>query len=780
MNLPDVSPGPTPTKRSSAACVHCSDRKVRCDKVRPCSTCVRHGVPCIFPPPKPRVPRKRRKCVHIEEFEKLLKRYEAIHRDKSVELDQSEVFASSQYEHHVTSSRSEVPQTVRRLTPPDLAVSGLQTTIFKPRLLQGQGGTKLVHNSLWSRVAEEIHDAGDPLEEDSTDDTSEDKSSQDDFAYVLGCNAAVTTFSHPPPQLINQLWQIFLRNINPLTKVVHIPSLQCAIEKATNSIEHIPRGFEALMFAIYTTAVLSLTQDECKQKLGENRAILLPRYVAATKAALSRARFMSSTSLVVLQALVLHILSIRDDYEPRAVWSLTGAAMRVAEGMGMGLDGTLLGLPPFETEIRRRIWWLLRTHDFRAAELNGQPKFRNFELDDTTPKMPANVNDSDLYPAMSQAAVESVRPTEMIWCMVRSAMATFAAGQTAKIVKPRKVAFTCDEYVAMDDLERKDNFVKGIEDMLETKYLRFCDPAQPLQLMALVGGRTATNLVRFMAHHPRRWAYQDHVPESERHFVWGVVTQLLEQYNMMQSHQHLKRFAWHVPYFIQWHAVIHILDTLRADPFHSDAQRVWQLIDILFENNLEIFLSINRPIIAAVGNLCLKAFGCREAALRTAKRSLSHPPEYITKLREQRDAAKARREAVATRIQEQGRLNNQNISRMIDNDYALSDTKSRSAEAPTAVQLQQFNSFPGSIRTEDDAFWLTAAPNEGFPTDGAADMTSLYTDAILAQDYSLNVPNEDAMDWERWDTWFGHLDPLHPKIVPRPERRISVQSLISK
>ncbi|KIW94101.1 uncharacterized protein Z519_05417 [Cladophialophora bantiana CBS 173.52] len=518
---------------------------------------------------------------------------------------------SSQDEHHITSSRSEIPQTVGQVTPPDLAVSGLQTTIFEPRLLQGQGGMKLVHNSLWSRVAEEIHDAGGPLEEDSTDNTSEDEPSHDDFAYVLGRNATVTISSHPPPQLINQLWQIFIRNVNPLTKVVHVPSLQCAIEKATNSIEHIPRGFEALMFAIYTTAILSLTQDECKQILGETRAILLPRYVAATKAALSRARFMSSTSLVVLQALVLHILSIRDSYEPRAVWSLTGAAIRVAE------------------------------------ELSGQPKFRDFELDDSTPKMPANVNDSDLYPAMSRAAVESGRPTEMIWCMVRSAMATFAAGQTAKMAKLRKVALTCDEYAAMDDLERRDNFINGIQDMLETKYLQFCDPANPLQLMALVGGgRTATNLVRFMAHHPRRWAYQDNVPESERNFVWGVVTRLLEQYNMMQSHQHLKRFAWHVPYFIQWHAVIHILDTLRADPLHSDAQRVWRLIDILFENNLEIFLGINRPIIAAVGNLCLKAFGSREAVLRAEKKSCSHPPEYITKLREQRDAAKARREAL--------------------------------------------------------------------------------------------------------------------------------------
>ena len=59
-------------------------------------------------------------------------------------------------------------------------------------------------------------------------------------------------------------------------------------------------------------------------------------------------------------------------------------------------------------------------YDFRAAELiSGQAKFRDFELDETTPKKPTNINDSDLYPAMPQAAVESTKPTEMMWCILR-------------------------------------------------------------------------------------------------------------------------------------------------------------------------------------------------------------------------------------------------------------------------------------------------------------------------------------------------------------------------
>ncbi|OQV03375.1 Fungal Zn2-Cys6 binuclear cluster domain-containing protein [Cladophialophora immunda] len=775
MNPPDPSPRTPPVKRSSAACIHCSDRKVRCDKQTPCSTCTRHNVQCIFPPPKTKPLRTKRKWVHIDEFDELENRYEALLREKGIDTtdaNQIDVTDPLQYGHPSTSSGSDVSRTNGLFTASDLTVSGSQRTFFKPQLLQGQGGTKLVHN-LWSRVAQEIHDAEDAFEDDSAASSSDGGSPKDDFTYVLGCNAPATASLHPPSQSIDRLWQIFIENVNPLTKIVHVPSLQFAIEKATNNIEHIPKGFEALMFAIYSIAVLSLTEVECKETFGETRAILLSCYVAATKRALFRAKFMSSTSIVTLQALVLHILSIRDDYEPRAVWSLTGVALRVAEGMGMSLDGTLLGLSPFETEIRRRIWWQLRTHDFRAAELSGQAKFRDFEVNETTPKMPANVDDSDLYPAMSQAAVESTRPTQMIWCMVRSAMATFAAGQTAKIAKLRKVAFTSDEYPAMDDLERKDHFIKGVEDMLETKYLRFCDPSQPLQLMALVGGRTATNLVRFMAHHPRRWAYQDHVSASERQFVWGIATRLLEQYNMMQTDLHLRRFAWHVPYFIQWHAVIHVLDTLRTDPLHLEAQSAWRLIDTLFENNLGVLLSVNRPIVAAVGNLCLKAFTVREDVLKKKQRVPSEPPEYITKLRKQREAAKVRRAEETLASQTRDQLSSQNGLRTADAPFVTQPQQH-------LLSKQQVSAFPGNARSEDDAFWLSDTLDDGSSADGAVDMMSLYTDAILVQDYSLGTPGNDAIDWERWDTWFGHLDPLRPTIAPQQERRISIQSLVSR
>lgn len=58
-----------------------------------------------------------------------------------------------------------------------------------------------------------------------------------------------------------------------------------------------------------------------------------------------------------------------------------------------------------------------------------------------------------------------------------------------------------------------------------------------------------------------------------------------------------------------------------------------------------MLLNIKKPIFAALGSLCLKAFSARQAALATENKSLPSPPEYITKLRERRDEARARSKA---------------------------------------------------------------------------------------------------------------------------------------
>jgi len=75
-------------------------------------------------------------------MDKRLKHYEALLREKGI--DPCQVTGASEAELHSKRCRSEVPETVRRLLIPASAVSEPQATIFKPQLLHGQRGTKLV------------------------------------------------------------------------------------------------------------------------------------------------------------------------------------------------------------------------------------------------------------------------------------------------------------------------------------------------------------------------------------------------------------------------------------------------------------------------------------------------------------------------------------------------------------------------------------------------------------------------------------------------------------
>lgn len=338
-----------------------------------------------------------------------------------------------------------------------------------------------------------------------------------------------------------------MQNVDPLTKVVHKPSLQPHVERVAADLKALPRGLEALLFATYSAAIMSLKDDECK-KFGELRKTLLSRYTIATKAALSRAKFMGTTNIVVLQALVLHTISLRDTVDPRTLWTMSGVAMRIAEAMGLHRDGTVLGLPPFESEIRRRIWWQLKMNDARTAELSGLPKFRGFSADEQSPNAPANVNDNEIYPGMSSPAIESTKVTDMIFCVLRSKFASFLTRNVVRNPRQGKDDHLWDNYGSKDDLRRKDEMLNQLEETLETKYVRYCDPSQPLQLMSMLLVRSAMNAGRFIAHHPRRWASQEQTPESERQYVWTVSVKLLEHYNMMQS---VQRFSWHAAYILQ-------------------------------------------------------------------------------------------------------------------------------------------------------------------------------------------------------------------------------------
>jgi hypothetical protein len=137
-----------PTK-PTFACVRCSERKVKCDRQVPCYSCVRHNASCIYPPPKPS---RRRDRLIDESIHERLRRYESLLQQSGIDPEQvnriQQVPVQLSTPPHIG---REQPSTslvlagpARQLSTPASASSDPRTTVFKPEVIQGRAGTRLV------------------------------------------------------------------------------------------------------------------------------------------------------------------------------------------------------------------------------------------------------------------------------------------------------------------------------------------------------------------------------------------------------------------------------------------------------------------------------------------------------------------------------------------------------------------------------------------------------------------------------------------------------------
>lgn len=176
---------------------------------------------------------------------------------------------------------------------------------------------------------------------------------------------------HPPPYAAKALWEIYKENVDPLIKVIHVPTFEPVVLDAFNHPEKIPKGLECFLFTIYYGAITSLTDEECQAQWGESRTSLLSKYRFGLEQGLARANFLYCDETIVLQALVVFLILLRRNDDARKIWTLTGLAVRIAQSLGMHRDGTHFDLPPFEVEMRRRLWWQVCILDTRSSEDHG-------------------------------------------------------------------------------------------------------------------------------------------------------------------------------------------------------------------------------------------------------------------------------------------------------------------------------------------------------------------------------------------------------------------------
>jgi hypothetical protein len=103
---------------------------------------------------------------------------------------------------------------------------------------------------------------------------------------------------------------VFIDRVDPLMKLLHVPSFGPAMKDAVQNPKQMSKSLEALIFAFYLVTTASMEDSECAALLGNQKAIIAPRYEAAARQALINADFVRTSSLKTLQAYTMFLVSI--------------------------------------------------------------------------------------------------------------------------------------------------------------------------------------------------------------------------------------------------------------------------------------------------------------------------------------------------------------------------------------------------------------------------------------------------------------------------------------
>ncbi|KAF4989098.1 hypothetical protein FGRMN_9340 [Fusarium graminum] len=445
------------------------------------------------------------------------------------------------------------------------------------------------------------------------------------FAHQKSTSASL---EYPSAVHSFQLWQTFLSNVHPLTKMLHGPTVQKDILETFSAPSSTPVPTEALIFAIYLVAVVSLTDKECRNMFSTPREALLARYCEATEVALSKADFLRSTDLRVLQSFTLHLLSLRHICDHDILWLLTGLATRMGQRMGLHRESSLKGLSPFEAELRRRVWWQIVILDGRASQLTGASMNPEMQLYGDT-RQPANLSDTDLVPAASTLPLSSPLTTDMVFCKVRIEIGVW-------MITQKCLLSSSSDTSAADKVK----FFKAIDELehhIEHKYLSNMDKDFSLNILTAYLARSAICQLRLSVYHPihRRERISDLSPEQVDMLLENSV-EVIRYDILSHSTPVLQKYLWHISNFFPFETFVLLISTLSGRAAGQVVASAWDVINQAYEHHPSFVSDTGDPVYWALGNITLRAWDQRVANARTRNYPVPQELPCITKLMRKR------------------------------------------------------------------------------------------------------------------------------------------------
>ncbi|BDD59411.1 hypothetical protein MAP00_004619 [Monascus purpureus] len=595
-------PGHGQVQLNPRSCVTCRRRKVRCDKTIPCANCIKVGVECVFPAPG-RAPRKSKRPSETQLLDRL-KRLEGVidqlrgenGRHPSVNVDAVAGIPATKKSPTIVpallqpqpSALKDATSSRESQTEKAGCLQGVMGRDFRNlelrnlgaevgRLVIDQGRSRYVSHKLWESLGdeiEELQDLLDPSSDEEADYPSPDStptSLNNSNAFFFGHYSLAHSLRvyHPSPDQVQTLWNTYEGNVFPLIPINYPPTTKKLVREAWINTDSLDKISEAFVLTIYFAAIVSMSPETCLLQLGEDRNAAVARYRFAVEQALAKADFLNTQSLMLLQAIVLFLYCVHPQDDTKFVWSMSAVVVRLAQGLGLHRDGTNFGLSPFETEIRRRLWWHICLLEFRSADEHGAESVIHERMFDV--RLPLNINIDDMNPEMQEAPPERVGYTEMTFALSRFEIITFL----------RRVS-NCGKFCIT---ERSEKLVQAIRNHLEERYIKYCDPKIPMHWVCVTVIRIILARFWLLIHHPlTRSNRETPLSHVSRDSLLVTSVESIEAFVLLCSQEVTAKWAWMCQIGTQSPAIVFILSELCVRPISPLTERAWRAVSTLFKD----------------------------------------------------------------------------------------------------------------------------------------------------------------------------------------------------
>ncbi|KAH6886292.1 putative C6 transcription factor [Thelonectria olida] len=438
--------------------------------------------------------------------------------------------------------------------------------------------------------------------------------------------------SHPEQVQIFRLWQIYMDNVNPLLKVTHTPTLQPRIIDAASDVANISPALEALMLSIYCISVVSLDEGGCIRLFRSPRNQLLAGYQSACQQALLKCSLWRSCDVDGLTALYLYLVSVAGQTDARCLACMLVVAMRIAQRMGIHNESTNTECTVLEAEMRRRLWWSLVAFDYRISELTDYKTTTLIPTWDCS--TPLNVNDFELRPDMKKAPVVHEKPTEALFCVVRSELADFVRHSPFHLdfVNPSLNSIAQPKATFHGPSTGGGELV-ALGKLVEDKYLAFCDVEDQLHYMTIWTTRGSLARSRLLDHYSK--LSKSSVPETDAQRSAGIsyALSMLECDMKLRTSPLTKGYLWFVGFYLPALAYLYTLNHLRKWPDSDHSAKAWAAIGENYEAltmNQKRYEQSERGIyVHKFSQVVLQAWEARETLLKQQHKPLEPVPQIV-------------------------------------------------------------------------------------------------------------------------------------------------------